>query len=134
MALVDHLGITVNDLDRARAQFHPVLTALGYEFGTEEEGGISWHHGDDTEIILYAARDGGSAPHVHGRAGWQHLAFSVDSRDDVDRLHAVAVDAGWTVVREPKPYERFSARYYASFVEDADGIRVEFMHNPPRES
>lgn len=132
MALLDHLGITVDDVERGRAQFHPVLTALGYEFGTEAENGISWHHGEETEIIIFAPREEGSGPHVHGRVGWQHLAFAVDSRDQVDRLHAVAVAAGWTVVREPKIYERFSEDYYASFVEDASGIRVEFMHNPPR--
>jgi hypothetical protein len=37
-------------------------------------------------------------------------------------------------VRNPKIYQRFSSRYYASFVEDDSGIRIEFMHNPPRES
>ncbi len=36
-------------------------------------------------------------------------------------------------VRDPKVYHRFSDRYYASFVEDDNGIRFEFMFNPPRE-
>ena len=134
MALVDHLGITVADLARGRAQFHPVLTALGYEFGTEDEGGISWHHGDDTEIIIFAPLVESAAPHEHGRVGWQHLAFSVDSPGEVDRLHTVAVEAGWTVVRAPKLFPRFSERYYAAFVEEDNGIRFEFMYNPPRES
>lgn len=133
MALLDHLGITVTDLERGRAQFHPVLTALGYTIGTENASGTSWWHGDDTELIIFAPRED-TGPHVHGRPGWQHLAFAVDSRDDVDRLHAIARAAGWTAVREPKIYERFNDRYYASFVEDDSGIRLEFMHNPPRES
>jgi len=38
------------------------------------------------------------------------------------------------LVREPKLYPRFNERYYASFVEDDNGIRLEFMHNPPRQS
>jgi hypothetical protein len=42
------------------------------------------------------------------------------------------MDAGWTAVREPKLYPRFNDRYYASFVEDASGVRLEFVHNPPR--
>nr|WP_315266302.1 VOC family protein [Microbacterium lemovicicum] len=66
--------------------------------------------------------------------GWQHLAFAMGSREEVDRLHAVAIEAGWTSVREPKPYPRFSDRYYASFVEDDNGVRIEFMYNPPQES
>ncbi|AZH77600.1 MULTISPECIES: VOC family protein [Microbacterium] len=133
MALLDHLGITVDDLERGRAQFHPVLTALGYQSGGEDDHSISWHHGEETEIILYTW-DEESGPHRHGRVGWQHMAFGVPSRAEVDRLHALALDAGWTAVREPKEYPRYSDRYYASFVEDADGIRIEFMYNPPRES
>lgn len=92
MALLDHLGITVGDLERGRAQFHPVLTALGYESGFEDDHSISWHHGDETELIILAPRSEGTGPHVHGNVGWQHLAFAVDS----------------------------------------SGIRLEFMHNPPR--
>ena len=41
--------------------------------------------------------------------------------------------AGWTAVREPMLYPRFNDRYYASFVEDDNGIRFEFMYNPPRD-
>lgn len=132
MALLDHLGITVADLERGRAQFHPVLTALGYRSGGEDDHSISWNNGDETEIILYAWEET-SEPHRHGRIGWQHLAFAMDSRDAVDRLHAVAREAGWSAVRAPKEYPRYTDRYYASFVEDADGIRIEFMHNPPRD-
>lgn len=133
MALLDHLGITVTDFARGTAQFHAVLLALGYARGYEDDHSVSWNRDDETEMIVFAPRDDDPAPHEHGRAGWQHLAFAVDSRAEVERLHAVAVDAGWTPVREPKIYERFSDRYYASFVEDASGIRIEFMHNPPRE-
>lgn len=133
MALLDHLGISVLDIEQGRRQFHPVLAALGYTAGAEAPHGISWHNGEETEIIVFQIRDeADAAPHRHGEAGWQHLAFSVDSREQVDRLHQVAMDAGWTAVREPKLYPRFNERYYASFVEDASGIRLEFVHNPPR--
>ncbi|MFT4029838.1 MAG: VOC family protein [Protaetiibacter sp.] len=130
MPLLDHLGITVDDLARGIARFDPVLTALGFRRGGGE-GSASWYREGETELILFPARETGTAPHRHGRVGWQHLAFEVGSREEVDRLHAVALAAGWTAVRDPKPYPRFTERYYASFLEDADGIRIEFMHNPP---
>ena len=132
MALLDHLGITVDDVPRAAAQFGPVLEALGYtRHGVDDDA--YWIKGAETEIILYPAREAGSGPHRHGRVGWQHLAFAVDSRAEVDRLHAVATGAGWSAVRDPKDYPRYTERYYASFVENSDGIRIEFMFNPPRE-
>ena len=135
MALLDHLGVSVLDIEQGRRQFHPVLTALGYTLGIEAPNGISWDNGDETEIIIFPIRDeADAAPHRHGEAGWQHLAFSVASREEVDRLHAIAMDAGWTAVRDPKLYPRFNERYYASFVEDASGVRLEFVHNPPRDA
>jgi catechol 2,3-dioxygenase-like lactoylglutathione lyase family enzyme len=130
MPLLDHLGITVDDLARGIAQFDPVLTALGLE-RTDAENSVAWYREGETEFILYPARERDAGPHVHGRVGWQHLAFAVDSPEEVDRMHAIAVAAGWTAVRDPKPYPRFTERYYASFLEDDNGIRIEFMHNPP---
>ena len=129
MPVFDHIGVTVDDLDRGIAQFDPVFAALGFT-RYDADNGVSWHTEGETEFILFPARAPGTGPHRHGHVGWQHLAFAVDSRDDVDRLHAVAVGAGWTVVRDPKLYPRFNDRYYASFLEDDNGIRIEFMHNP----
>lgn len=134
MPLLDHLGITIADLERGRAQFDPVLAALGFAAGYGDDHSLAWNKDDETEIILMAPRDDEPEPHRHGHVGWQHLAFAVDSRDDVERLHTVALSAGWTPVRPPKEYPRFSAHYYASFVEDDGGIRIEFMHNPPRDA
>jgi len=131
--LVDHLALTVDDVPAAASQFEPVLLALGY---TRTDAGsiVFWTCPGESELIFYPAREPGTGPHRHGRVGWRHLAFAVGSRAEVDRLHEIAVRAGWTIVRDPKPYPRFTPRYYASFVEDANGIRIEFMHNPPRES
>jgi catechol 2,3-dioxygenase-like lactoylglutathione lyase family enzyme len=130
MALIDHLGLTVEDVPSAIAQWDPVLTALGY-IRHDAEVGVSWSNGTQTELILRPPREPGTGPHVHGRVGWQHLAFDIASPEEVDRLHGIALDAGWIAVRDPKLYPRFNDRYYASFVEDANGIRIEFAYNPP---
>jgi catechol 2,3-dioxygenase-like lactoylglutathione lyase family enzyme len=132
MSLFDHLGISVEDLPRSIAQFDPVMLALGCT-RQDADGSVSWSKGEE-ELILFPTRESGSGPHRHGRVGWQHLAFAVDSRAEVDRLHAIALGVGWTSVRDPKVFTRFSDRYYAAFVEDDNGIRIEFMYNPPRES
>lgn len=130
MPIFDHLGITVTDVPRAIAQYDPILTELGFR-RHDSETSASWFREGETEFIVMPARDVPVEPHEHGRVGWQHLAFAVDSREDVERLHRIAAQAGWRVVREPKGYPRFTPTYYASFLEDADGIRIEFMHNPP---
>lgn len=132
MPVFDHLGITVDDVPHAIARLDPILQALGFE-RSDAENSASWWREGETEFIVMPAREPGTGPHVHGRVGWQHLAFAVDSRAEVERLHRIALDAGWTAVRDPKEYPRFTDRYYASFLEDVDGIRIEFMHNPPRD-
>ncbi|GAA1056233.1 glyoxalase [Agromyces luteolus] len=132
MPLFDHIGITVDDLPRSIAQFDPVMHALGCT-RQDADNGVSWYLGEE-ELILFSAREPGTGPHRHGRVGWQHLAFPIKSRAEVDRLHRIAMDAGWTAVSGPKPFPRFNDRYYAAFVEDDNGIRLEFMFNPPREA
>ena len=131
MPLFDHLGFSVEDLPRSIGQFDPVMQALGCT-RQDADGSVSWGKGEE-ELILFPTREPGSGPHRHGRVGFQHLAFAVESRAEVDRLHAIALEAGWTAVRQPKLYPRFNDRYYASHVEDDNGIRLEFMYNPPRE-
>ncbi|MCR2784388.1 MULTISPECIES: VOC family protein [unclassified Microbacterium] len=133
MPVFDHLGVTVDDVPRAVTQFDPVMSALGFT-RQDGDGSVSWWTEGEPEFILMPAREPGTGPHRHGRVGWQHLAFAVESREDVDRLHRIATDAGWAVVREPKEYPRFTDRYYASFLEDDNGIRIELMHNPPADS
>jgi catechol 2,3-dioxygenase-like lactoylglutathione lyase family enzyme len=127
MPFFDHLGISTADLPRGIRQWHPILAALGFE-RSDAENSVAWYREGDPEFIIYGAREPDSGPHHHGRVGWQHLALTLESRAEVDRLHGIAREAGWTVVREPKEYPRFSHHYYASFVEDADGIRLEFMN------
>lgn len=129
MTTFDHLGITVQDVPTASARFNPVFGAVGYVRAYDADDHAYWRKDGEPEILFYPAREPGT--HVHGRVGWQHLAFAVDSRDDVDRVHAIALDAGWHEVRAPKEYPRFTARYYAGFLEEENGIRVEIMHNPP---
>lgn len=127
MARFDHLGITIDDLPHAISQFDPVMTALGFT-RQDADGSVAWWASGQPDVILFPAREPNTGPHRHGRVGWQHLAFVVESRAEVDRVHAIARDAGWSTVRDPKEYPRFSRQYYAAFVEDDNGIRLEFMH------
>ena len=75
MAVLDHLGVTIDDLPRAIAQWNPVLEALGYT-RHDAKGGVSWELDGEPELILRPAREPGTGPHQHGHVGWQHLAFA----------------------------------------------------------
>ena len=117
MTVFDHLGITVDNVARSTEQFDPLMQALAFD-RTDGDGSVSWYREGETEFILMPTREPDTGPHTHGHVGWQHLAFAVESPVEVQRLHAIAVQAGWSPVREPKKYPRFTERYYASFLED----------------
>jgi glyoxylase I family protein len=57
--------------------------------------------------------------------GLHHLAFAVESREDVDQAHSAAVAAGAEILHAPRLWPEYHARYYAAFFLDPDGFRIE---------
>ena len=121
MALIDHLGITVDDLPGATARFDAILQELGCT-RHDADGSVAWDCGDETELILFPAREPGTGPHVHGRVGWQHLAFTVDSgiAGEEDRLRAAGVDITMPLREEPWGERLFQ-------ITDPNGVVVQFV-------
>ena len=58
MALLDHLGVSVIDIEQGRRQFHPVLTALGYtpaaSYADSIRPYVAWlrRHADDWQTAF----------------------------------------------------------------------------------
>jgi len=57
--------------------------------------------------------------------GLHHLAFAVESRADVDAVHAAALEAGAEVLHPPRVWPEYADDYYATFFLDPDGFRIE---------
>lgn len=134
---VAHIDLTVSDLDRATAFYDRLLRHLGFErvSGTEEP---LWHrhygNGAQWGIALHqAAPDRPHARHDRYAPGLHHLAFHAESRADVDAVHALALKSGLTVLDPPSAYSGpgYAQGYYAVFIADPDGIKLEVCHIPP---
>ncbi|GAB4510402.1 MAG: hypothetical protein Tsb0020_27560 [Haliangiales bacterium] len=54
-----------------------------------------------------------------------HLAFAAPDRGAVARFHAAALSAGGTDEGAPGVREHYDPGYYAAFVRDPDGHRLE---------
>ncbi len=54
-----------------------------------------------------------------------HLAFTVDTRDDVDTFHRAALEAGATSLLAPAVHPEYHDDYYGAFVLDPHGINLE---------
>jgi catechol 2,3-dioxygenase-like lactoylglutathione lyase family enzyme len=54
-----------------------------------------------------------------------HLALVAPNREAVDRFHAAALDSGGVDEGAPGIRENYDPGYYAAFVRDPDGHRLE---------
>jgi catechol 2,3-dioxygenase-like lactoylglutathione lyase family enzyme len=124
-----HLALTAVDLVESGSFYDAVLGELGYARSHTSDKLCVWH-GPTPEILLYAAEGDDRSHHRHGRPGWQHAAFAVSDRQTVLAVHKAVEAGGWTTVHPPREYPDYSDGYFAVFVEDPAGLRIEVAHIP----
>jgi catechol 2,3-dioxygenase-like lactoylglutathione lyase family enzyme len=74
-----------------------------------------------------------ATPHDRYARGLHHLAWSADSREQVDAFHRLLVEQGATILEPPQAFLQYSPGYYAVFFEDPDGIKLELAHTPAQQ-
>ena len=101
-----------------------MLGALGYRrvWATEREIGYGLQGTDDKFAIK--SRD---APVAAPSAGF-HVAFAAPSTGAVHAFHEHALVHGGRDDGAPGPRPQYGADYYAAFVIDPDGYRIEAVH------
>jgi glyoxylase I family protein len=123
---LDHVYISVRDLEASEAFYDPVMRLLDFRKGTGLVGGEPHLHYYN-RVIHYTIRLARStAPHDPYSAGLHHVCFRVQSRSDVDAAARGIVDLGFSAT-EPKAFPEYDSDYYATFFEDPDGIRLEIV-------
>ncbi len=120
--MIDHVSLGVSDLARAAAFYDAILAPLGYVRLWSTENGVGYgKHGDrDEPLALVTLGERARAP----GAGW-HLALTATSRQAVDGFHAAAMRMGGTDDGAPGLRTHYGAGYYAAFVRDLDGYKLE---------
>lgn len=130
--LFHHIDLNVSDLGAAKEVYGSVLEFLGYRMVKDDEKGCEWDRGRDDRRTSLGLRaiDPELATYAHRRyaPGLHHLAWRASSREEVDRLHLLLVENGIRVLDAPAHYPEYSATYYAVFFEDADGMKLEVLH------
>lgn len=113
---IDHVSIGVTDLERSTHFYDAVLgDALGAERIEFAGYGIGYGHGNPSVWLTPAESPPGSG----------HVAFRVADRETVRRFHAAGLDAGGADEGPPGPRPEYGKRYYAAYLRDPDGTRVE---------
>jgi len=117
----NHIDLRVADMEAARRFYSRLLPALGF---TRDDSGQTWgvFRGDGAHPNL--PYFGFTEERGH-RANSNRIAFWAASREEVDRIAAIAQAAGARSVEGPKPCPQYSSTYYAVFFEDPSGNRLE---------
>lgn len=122
--MLDHVSITVPDIAAVAGFYDAVMQALGYPLVYEKP-----------DARGYGLRAGRGAPErsyisVYQSAAMQpdprrHWCFKAPNRQAVAAFHAAALAHGGRDDGPPGPRPRYHDSYYAAFVIDPAGNRIE---------
>ena len=124
MPAIEHVALWVNDLERSRAFFQKYFGATSNDIYINAAGFHSYFLTFDGGARLEIMHDGTQTPNAEDRPhdGYGHVAFSVGSAEEVDRLTAELVADGFRCVSGPRTT---GDGYYESCVLDDEGNRIE---------
>lgn len=127
--MIDHVSVAVSDIERAAAFYERALAPLGLSRLVSRPTTVGF---------------GKAYPElwINLRAGMQrvapdsgaHLCLRARSIAEIDAFHAAALEAGAVSESRPslRPHDR--VRYYATFIVDPDGNRIEAVTFPQESS
>ena len=125
--MLHHLSLGVVDIERAAAFYDATLAPLGYVRVWSD-----LRPGQAGQAVGYGEPGGGDRlalkqvpPGLPLAMPGFHLAFTARSHDAVDEFHAAALRAGGRDNGAPGLREHYGADYYAAFVVDPEGHRLE---------
>lgn len=128
---IHHLNIAVPDLGAAVAFYTPTLDSIGivtileipagHSPGMPAMTGFGW---PETKPFFWLIDQGTVGTNMH-------LAFTVDSRDEVRTFYSAALAAGAEDRDAPAVHLEYHPDYFGGFVTDPHGINLEAVcHHP----
>jgi len=123
--VIDHVSVGVRDLERAARFYEATLAPLGLSRLVTRPATIGF--GKSYPEFWINLRAG--IAQVPSESG-THICLRAKSSAEVDAFHAAALGSGGQSDGAPglRPHER--VRYYAAFVRDPDGNRIEAVTFP----
>ena len=123
--MIDHVSVGVSNLERAARFYESALAALGLSRLVTRPATIGFGK-NYPEFWINLRADMAAVEPSSG----VHICLRAKSTGAVDAFHAAALQAGGRSDGAPglRPHDR--VRYYAAFVVDPDGNRIEAVTFP----
>ncbi len=122
-SILAHVSIGTNDFARAAAFYDAALGAIGARRVMEHEMAVAYGKAFP-EFWVQAPMDRNPATVANG----MHVSFLTFSREAVDAFYHAAIDAGGEDEGPPGFRPAYGPAYYACFVRDLDGHKIEAMY------
>ena len=123
--MIDHVSLAVSDLDRAVLFYERALAPLGISRLVTRPAMVGF--GKAYPEIWINLRDGMQRLSPDNGV---HICLRAKSVADVDVFHSEALAAGATSESAPSLRSHDRVRYYAAFIVDPDGNRIEAVTFP----
>jgi len=120
--ILSHVSLGTNRFEQAAVFYDAVLETIGCRRVLDFPGGIGYGK-VFPEFWIQHPIDGKPASCGNGT----HVSFIAASTSEVDAFHAAALAHGGTDDGAPGPRPEYSPTYYACFVRDPDGHKIEAM-------
>ena len=128
--MLHHISFGVIDLERSARFYDASLGSLGYVRVWADAAAVGYGLPGGGDKFAIKLRSGSQLPPGPGF----HLAFAAPSREAVTAFHEAALRAGGKDGGGPGLRPNYGPNYFAAFVTDPDGYRVEAVINAPASS
>jgi catechol 2,3-dioxygenase-like lactoylglutathione lyase family enzyme len=128
--VIDHVILTVSNLERSVAFYKTVLAALGATECIDYPGSHDHPH-----LVGFSRRSGNHFFWLkEGRPDPQaiHVGIAAESQEAVDTFYQAAIAAGGRKKVSPAIQLQYTADYYATWILDPDGHDIEVVNKTGR--
>jgi catechol 2,3-dioxygenase-like lactoylglutathione lyase family enzyme len=128
MQLLDHVSITVRNLDTARPFYETVMAALGVPKVNDRPDAIGFGQrnrpNDDAHTYFSVYQSAAAAPDPR-----RHWCFRAASEAQVRAFFRAGIEAGGRGEGDPGLRPNYHAGYFAAFLADPEGNRIEAVYH-----
>ena len=117
--MIDHIGFEVSELERSVRFYDAVFYALGARRMVESEHAVAY--GVNAPAVWIVVRGRMPGP------GYGHVALQASGKAAVDAAFRAGMDNGGRDDGAPGQRPQYGRRYYAAYLLDPDGLRVEIV-------
>jgi catechol 2,3-dioxygenase-like lactoylglutathione lyase family enzyme len=125
--MIAHISIGVRDIDRSKRFYDAALEPLGYKCLRAAKSLVGYGYGRDS-IALWLFQAERPVP-ADERSGL-HFCFAAPDTAAVDAFHSAAMASGGHDNGAPGLRPIYGPDYYAAFIIDLDGYRIEAYYGP----